>query len=437
MADLHYNPHFAPFFEDKSRYSVLWGGAGSSKSYSAAQKIVIRCATPGERHKFLVVRKFKTTIEGSVFNLIRHIINELEIDKHVTVNNTKMSFSFANGNEIITTGLDDVEKLKSIHGVTGIWLEEASELEESDLGQINLRLRGESDSYKQIIFTFNPISQDHWLKRKFFDEGGDNVFTLWSNYKHNLFLDQEYIDILENEYKYDPNMYRIYVLGEWGRIKTNEEFYSMFSKEQHVKPVVYNESLPIHLSFDFNVNPYIPLSLWQIQEVNGVYRVGCFKLYALENPDNNTEALCNAFMDDFENYEIGVHIYGDASGKAKSTTSHQHNYDIIEGCLKHYLRNWSWHIPRRNPLHSKRRDFINKCLAGGFPDICIEIDPSCELMIADMENVFTDIAGKKAKPKSKNKAGILYEKYGHFSDTMDYLLCMAFEKRYRNFGRKQ
>ena len=163
MADTYYNPHFEPFFANESRYAVLWGGAGSSKSYSAAQKIVERCTHSNEKHHFLVVRKFKTTLEGSVFNLIRHIVNEFGIDKHVTVNRTKMEFHFSNGNSIVTTGLDDVEKLKSIHGVTGIWLEEASELEESDLGQINLRLRGETDSYKQIIFTFNPISEDHWL----------------------------------------------------------------------------------------------------------------------------------------------------------------------------------------------------------------------------------------------------------------------------------
>ena len=439
MAEVGYNPHFEPFFKNEDRYAVLWGGAGSSKSYSAAQKIVERCTHNNEKHKFLVLRKFKTTIEGSVFTLLKEVINSFGIEQHVNVNNTKMDFRFWNGNEIVTSGLDDVDKLKSIHGVTSVWMEEADGFDRYDLGQVNLRLRGETDSYKQIILTFNPISESHWLKKRFFDEGGHNVFTLWSNYKHNKFLDDEYIRLLEEEYSYDDNLYRIYVKGEWGRVVTNEEFYAKFSKKRHVRPVSFNPELPIHLSFDFNVNPYLPLSLWQIEGYNESYRVGCFKLYTMYNPDNNTEAACRAFMEDFPDSDMGIYIYGDASGRVKSTTSTVHNYDIIEGMLKAYLRNDSFRVPRKNPLQDKRRNFLNKCLAGGYEDIIIEIDPTCELMVDDFENVWTESSpsgAKKHKPKAKNKAGVPYEPYGHFSDTFDYLMCGAFEDKFRDFGRK-
>ena len=431
-----YNPHFESFFKCTHRYAVLYGGAGSSKSYSAAQKIVERCTHSDEKHLFLVIRKFKTTIEGSVFNLIRHIISEFGIDKHVTINRTKHEFHFSNGNSIVTTGLDDVEKLKSIHGITSIWVEESSEIEESDLGQLNLRLRGETDSYKQIIFTFNPISENHWLKKRFFDDASENVFTLWSNYRHNMFLDDEYIRLLETEYEYDPNMHRIYVLGEWGKERTKCEFYAMFDKDKNVKHVSYNPELNIHISFDWNINPYLSMSLWHILENDGVYTAGCFEEVPMENPKNNTEDACKEFMERYPNSDLGVFIYGDASGRAKSTTSKVHNYDIVETQLKRYLRNSSMRVPKRNPLFNKRRDFINKCLAEGYEDIRVLIDPSCELMIADMENVLEDAGGGKAKQTKKNKAGVIYEPFGHFSDTMDYLLCSAFETKFRDFGRK-
>ena len=57
-------------------------------------------------------------------------------------------------------------------------------------------------------------------------------------------------------------------------------------------------------------------------------------------------------------------------------------------------------------------------------------------MITDLENVLTDESGKKWVKKAKNKAGVPYEKYGHLSDTMDYLLCSAFERRFKDFGVK-
>ena len=90
--------------------------------------------------------------------------------------------------EILFAGLDDVEKLKSIHDITGIWIEEASEIEERDFDQLDIRLRGESRYYQQIILTFNPITITHWLKKRFFDRKDPRVRTHRSTYKDNLII---------------------------------------------------------------------------------------------------------------------------------------------------------------------------------------------------------------------------------------------------------
>ena len=52
-----------------------------------------------------------------------------------------LRIAFPNGSEILFAGLDDVEKLKSIYDITGIWIEEASELLEADFNQLDIRLR--------------------------------------------------------------------------------------------------------------------------------------------------------------------------------------------------------------------------------------------------------------------------------------------------------
>mgnify|MGYP002508345844 CR=1 FL=1 len=69
-----------------------------------------------------------------------------------------MRIKFQNGSEILFAGLDDVEKLKSIYDITGIWIEEASELLEGDFNQLDIRLRTVTPYYLQIILSFNPIS---------------------------------------------------------------------------------------------------------------------------------------------------------------------------------------------------------------------------------------------------------------------------------------
>jgi phage terminase large subunit len=120
------------------------------------------------------------------------------------------------GAQFMFSGLDDVEKLKSIEGVTSIWVEEATELLQEDFEQLDLRLRGEFGCLKQIILTLNPISDQHWIKRIFFDDPIDGVFTLHTTYLDNAFIDDEYKMVMTNKKKSNPRYYNIYALGNWG-----------------------------------------------------------------------------------------------------------------------------------------------------------------------------------------------------------------------------
>lgn len=204
-----------PILDDSSRYLVLYGGAGSGKSVAAAQKLIIRMMEE-KPHKFLVVRKVATTLRNSVYSLIRGTIADWGVGQFFDIHKGDMDITCANGNQIIFAGLDDVEKLKSIHGITGMWLEEASELLQEDFQQLDLRLRGNTKHYKQIMISFNPISITHWLKLVFFDSKKPNSTVIHTTYKDNLFIDDEYKGTLEALRETDPYYYTVYALGEWG-----------------------------------------------------------------------------------------------------------------------------------------------------------------------------------------------------------------------------
>lgn len=209
------NDAFWPLLWDHHRYLVLKGGGGSGKSILAGQKILERAVSePG--HRFLVCRKVGRTIRQSCFNQLVNQIAEYYPDLRVKINRTDMVISFPNGSEILFSGLDDVEKLKSIYNITGEWLEEASELTEADFNQLDIRLRGKTKYYKQIIITFNPVSIMHWLKRRFFDTPDERVRVHESTYKDNRFLDEENIRVLESFRDIDEYYYQVYCLGMWG-----------------------------------------------------------------------------------------------------------------------------------------------------------------------------------------------------------------------------
>lgn len=215
------NPSFMPYLTNKERNLFFYGGAGSGKSIFIAQKILIRIILAIQRGHYLgfaCFRKTQPAVRKSVFALFVQQIHAWNLMPLVeSINKTDMTIKFVGGCQIMCMGLDDKEKLKSIVGVTDAWLEETTEFSHEDLMQVGLRIRGITDSYKQIICSFNPTSGNHWLNKKCYEKGfGTFVHT---TYKDNLFLDKAYKEALEQLATQDENYYRIYVLGEWGELK--------------------------------------------------------------------------------------------------------------------------------------------------------------------------------------------------------------------------
>lgn len=212
------NAVFLPLFFDHHRHLILMGGGGSGKSIFAGRKVLERCATePG--HRMLVVRKVAKTLRESCFDQLKAQAMQYYGPAIRMIPRGKsgdMYITFTNGSEILFAGLDDVEKLKSIHDISGIWIEEASELLEGDFNQLDIRLRGERKYYKQIIISFNPISITHWLKKRFFDREDARVVTSRTTYKDNRFLPEEDRLTLEAFRETDPYYYQVYCLGQWG-----------------------------------------------------------------------------------------------------------------------------------------------------------------------------------------------------------------------------
>ena len=72
-----------------------------------------------------MVRKVAKTLRESCFDQLRAQAYEFcpqEVAKIPQGKSSDMYLLFRNGSEILFAGLDDVEKLKSIHDITGIWI---------------------------------------------------------------------------------------------------------------------------------------------------------------------------------------------------------------------------------------------------------------------------------------------------------------------------
>jgi len=219
-----FNSIYIPYLDDQTKTQIFFGGSSSGKSVFLAQRCVYDILK-GNRN-YLIIRNVSRTIRTSVFNEIKKVINTWEVNKLFKINHTEMEFTCANGYQIISKGLDNVEKIKSLipqKGViTDILIEEATEINEEDYKQLTKRLRGKSKVLKRITFTFNPIMRTHWIFKRyftnwpegFFEYHDDKLSILKTTYKDNKFLEQDDIDELEGEV--DEYYYDVYTLGNWG-----------------------------------------------------------------------------------------------------------------------------------------------------------------------------------------------------------------------------
>lgn len=222
------NPCFKEVNLCSKRYIVMKGSAGSGKSVDTAQTYILRLMKDKGRN-LLCIRKADVTNRDSTFAELQGAIFRIFGDnysKYWKINSSLMLMEFIpNNNQIIFRGMKDDkqrERLKSITfkrgKLTDVWIEEATELAQSDFEIIDDRLRGElpDGQFYQIRMTFNPVSSNHWIKKQFFDRKDENVLTHHSTYLMNRFIDSAYHKRMERRKEVDPEGYEVYGLGNWG-----------------------------------------------------------------------------------------------------------------------------------------------------------------------------------------------------------------------------
>ena len=209
-----FNASFLPYLYDyANRIEIYYGGAGSGKSHFLAQKLIIKALQNSRR--VLVIRKTLASMRESCWRLICDILAEWRIYNYCAVNKSDFTISLPNGSQFIFKGLDDPEKIKSIEGISDLWIEEATELTNADeFDQLTLRIRARTP-FNQIYLSYNPVSRANWVYLRFHASAYPGAVVHKSTYKDNRFLTADYVAKLEALIKTNPLYYRVYALGEF------------------------------------------------------------------------------------------------------------------------------------------------------------------------------------------------------------------------------
>lgn len=486
--------HLLKLLQDTAiRLIILFGGSSSGKSYSVAQLILIMTLWDGENT--IVMRKVGASISKTIYEDFKVAAKQLGIfNLFKFKDGVRQIVCIPNGAKIDFGGLDDPEKIKGISNYKRVVLDEWSEFDSEDYKQVRKRLRGKEG--QQIITTFNPIKETHWIKKEVFDvekwhdvpmeidiagekippeltavksirmnetkfilnprtkeieEHAPDTVVIQSTYLNNFWVvgspdgtygyyDEQCIADFEKDRINDPDYFNVYALGEWGVIRTGSEFFASFNRGKHTGECKYSPNLALHVSVDNNVLPYISYTFWQI-EYGDCIKIRQVDEIAAESPHNT--ARKSALLVAAKLREMGVdriYLHGDASTRNANTIDDQKRsfLDLVISTLQAEGIEVIDCVVKQNPSVPMSGEFINAIFDNIVPDIQIIIGENCKVSIEDYMSVQKDENGAILKTKVKNKITMqTYEEHGHLSDTFRYVICDLIREQFLSFSNRR
>lgn len=248
---------YGTFWRFKGRYRVCKGGRGSKKSTTTAMWIIYNMMKYPLANT-LVIRRVFNTHKDSTYTQLKWAVNNLGVNHLWHFSKSPLEATYKpTGQKILFRGLDDPMSITSITVEVGhlcwCWFEEAFQvMNEDDFNKIDMSIRGELPKgyFKQITLTFNPWSEKHWLKKRFFDNPDKNTLAITTNYTCNEFLGDDDRDIFNTMKEKNIRRYKIEGLGEWGiaegLVYENFEVIEFDPKEVSKRPGVTS-----HFGLDF------------------------------------------------------------------------------------------------------------------------------------------------------------------------------------------
>jgi len=387
---------------DKFRCLMYGGAAGGGKTFvSLAVFVLLAKVYPGSR--WFVVRESLPTLKRTTIPSFLKLCPRQFIRSY---NQTDQIVTFRNGSQLtfFPENYNADKNLTRFDGIeaNGFLIEEGQEINRKTFEKCKLRagrhiLPGVQKQPKPIILiTCNP--SNNWTKKEFhepFIEGrlSKDYFYLKATMSDNPSLPEDYLEGLEN---LDEVTKAVFVRGDWNVLDVDRPFIYAFDKKKTVfKGLELDQSEPIILSFDFNVDPITCIAG---QSFDGTIRI--LKEFRLRNSD--IYALCGEISAAFgDHYFI---VTGDASGNARSamTKGALNYYTIIRDELD--LSKVQFRVPSVNPSIRNSRVLCN-AICANHKDFLI--DSSCHYLIEDVESVEATESGDIDKGKDARKSHLL------------------------------
>lgn len=445
--------------------TILYGGAiRGGKTYAGLGAILLLSRFyPGSR--WAAVRQSLPSLKQTLIPSFKKVCPSTFLK---TYNQETQTITFKNGSQLIFWSENyeddkDLDRWKGLE-VNGFFLDECNELQEVSFWKAKERagsyiIPGSAKMPMPLIMASCNPSQN-WVKDMFFTPWELGTLEAAHNGKW-LYIPAKMSDnvgyseteagraYIESVNEMPEYQRQVFVEGNWNVVlKQGGEYFKCFDLDKHTRkpdnenPVVYNSLLPLHISWDENVNPYLPVGIFQVeidpQMQNGKtvhhYTVKMIGEIAAKNPDNKVKAVCEEICRLYHGHQAGMLVYGDATA-SKEDTKVEKGFDFYNQILQ-YLGEFK---PRSQVLKSNfpvfmRAGWMNTVFEKEVGNIKFLMSTECKVSMSDFVLTKEDENGGKLKKKETNPVTkVQYQAHGHFCDLLEYFMTVRFMNQFQTW----
>ncbi len=237
-----------PIWIDPRRWNIMYGGRGSTKSWTTA-RILGMNGFLGQR-RILCAREIQRTLKESVYQLILDQLDAIDLIGHPGRKDfykaTKDSIIGLNGTQFMFHGIrtEDIAKIKSLEGVDDCWVEEAHTISAKSWRILVPTIRKDKSRF---YVTFNPELVDDPTYERLITNPPKDSHVIKMNWTDNPWwndiLEQERLADYERDDTPDKHVYKHtwegYTLpAVEGAIFANEV--AKLFEENRVRPLDYD-----------------------------------------------------------------------------------------------------------------------------------------------------------------------------------------------------
>lgn len=232
-----------PLFEPY-RYKILYGGRGSGKSFAVADSLLFTAMQ--KQCLILCGREFQNSIKDSVHSLIKQRIEALGLDDYYEVTHDTIRCPLANSRFIFKGLYHNIDSIKSMAGITHLWIEEADTLSAESWKIIKPTIRNEGS---EIWITMNPKNREDVLYREFVEPKDipNNTYRVKVNWQDNPYFP----NVLKDEMARDKERDYGYYLHVWEGDCLEHSEAQVFAKKWIVQEFEEDTSVHKYFGLDF------------------------------------------------------------------------------------------------------------------------------------------------------------------------------------------